>query len=476
MTDEVLDDLPRQEMEKTIARASRRSSRTCAPGARRRRSSTGITVEYYGAQDAAQPARARVGARAAPARDPAVRQERRSTTIEKAIQQSDLGLNPQNDGKLIRVPIPALTEERRRDLVKHVRKVAEEYRVSVRNHRRDAIEMLKELEKDKEITEDDRRHAHEKVEALTKEYVERLDKISRPKKTRSWRSECVGARPPTSTRLPRHVAVIMDGNGRWARAARPVAARRAPARQGLGARRRRDEPPSSASSTCSLFAFSTENWKRPPREVDGLMALLRRYLRDRARQDDEERDPAASRSATCAACRRPCARRCARRIEATKRQHRHDGRCSRVSYGGREDIAQRGARDRPRACSAASSTPDAIDEDTVAEHLGTAGIPDPDLLIRTSGEMRISNFFLWQLAYTEIYVTETLWPDFREREFLQALAHFQQRERRFGRIAAQIERERLRAASASERARALRRAETRLLTAAVAIPALWLIV
>ena len=96
--------------------------------------------------------------------------------IEKAIRSSDLGLNPGNDGKLIRIPIPPLTEERRRDLVKHIRKLAEEYRVGVRNHRRDALEMLKELEKDKDITEDDRRHADQKVEGMTKECLERLEK------------------------------------------------------------------------------------------------------------------------------------------------------------------------------------------------------------------------------------------------------------------------------------------------------------
>ena len=101
--------------------------------------------------------------------------------IERAILQSDLGLTPQNDGKLIRIPIPELTEERRKDLVKHVRKEAEEYRVSVRNHRRDALEMLKEMEKDKEITQDDHRHGHDRIEAMTKEYVERVDKLVKTK-------------------------------------------------------------------------------------------------------------------------------------------------------------------------------------------------------------------------------------------------------------------------------------------------------
>jgi len=115
-----------------------------------------------------------------------------------------------------------------------------------------------------------------------------------------------------------------------------------------------------------------------------------------------------------------------------------------VSYGGREDIAQ-AARAIARRVERGELTSDRITAGMVSEHLGTKGVPDPDLLIRTSGEMRISNFFLWQLAYTEMYVTETLWPDFREREYVQALAFFQQRQRRFGRTSSQIDRERLRA-------------------------------
>jgi len=115
-----------------------------------------------------------------------------------------------------------------------------------------------------------------------------------------------------------------------------------------------------------------------------------------------------------------------------------------VSYGGREEIA-RAARAIARRVRRGELEPHKIDAGTVENHLATKGIPDPDLLIRTSGEMRISNFFLWQLAYTEIYVTDTLWPDFREREYLQALTYFQERQRRFGRTSEQIDRERLRA-------------------------------
>jgi ribosome recycling factor len=135
----------------------------------------GVHVEYYGTRTPLN----QVASLSAPEASLLVIQPYDKsviTAIEKAIQTSELGLNPQNDGKLIRIPIPALTEERRRDLVKHVRKVAEEFRVGARSHRRDALEMLKELEKDKDITEDDRRHADQKVEAMTKECLERLEK------------------------------------------------------------------------------------------------------------------------------------------------------------------------------------------------------------------------------------------------------------------------------------------------------------
>ncbi len=116
-----------------------------------------------------------------------------------------------------------------------------------------------------------------------------------------------------------------------------------------------------------------------------------------------------------------------------------------VSYGAREELTD-AMRVMARRVRRGDLDPEDIDQDMVASHLATAGIPDPDLLIRTSGEMRISNFLLWQIAYTEIYVTDTLWPDFREREFVEAISDFQRRQRRFGRTAEQTERERLRAA------------------------------
>ena len=244
-------------------------------------------------------------------------------------------------------------------------------------------------------------------------------------------------------RLPQHVAVIMDGNGRWAQ------------QRGLsrieGHKRGKDSVRAVVETSrrlgikyLSLFAFSTENWNRPRREVSALMGLLRRYLRSELRKmmrneirlrviGDLGRLPSVLQNDLQAT------------IEATK-----ENRCMTVvlavSYSGRDDIVQ-AARALARDVQQGGLTPEQIDETVFGGYLHTADIPDPDLLIRTSGEMRISNFFLWQSAYTEIYVTDTLWPDFREPQFLEALVQFQQRERRFGRVTAeQAERERLRAA------------------------------
>jgi undecaprenyl diphosphate synthase len=244
-------------------------------------------------------------------------------------------------------------------------------------------------------------------------------------------------------RLPRHVAVIMDGNGRWAQ------------RRGLsrieGHRRGKDSVRAVVESArrlgipfLSLFAFSTENWQRPRREVDALMRLLLRYLRTEMNKlmKNEVRVRAIGDTG-----RLPDSVRheLDRVIERTRDNRRLEvGLC--VSYGGREDIVE-ATRRIARAARAGTLDPETIDQSTVAAQLGTAGFPDPDLLIRTSGEMRISNFFLWQIAYTELYVTETLWPDFREPEFLRALAHYQQRERRFGRTSEQ-QQERERAGAA----------------------------
>ena len=243
-------------------------------------------------------------------------------------------------------------------------------------------------------------------------------------------------------RLPRHVAIIMDGNGRWA------------TQRGLtrvtGHRRGKQSVSEVVEAArrlgieyLSLYAFSTENWQRPRDEVAALMRFLRHYLAAEFKKMMKNGIRLLAIGNL---------RKLPREVQDALRQTIEDTRHNTgmtvilaVSYGGREEITE-AVRAIARRVRREELDPNDVDQDVVAAHLNTSGIPDPDLLIRTSGEMRISNFLLWQIAYTEIFVTDTLWPDFREREFLDAIAHYQRRQRRFGRTGEQAERERLRAA------------------------------
>lgn len=227
-------------------------------------------------------------------------------------------------------------------------------------------------------------------------------------------------------RLPRHIAVIMDGNGRWAgqRNLPRVAGHRA----GV-------EPVRVTVETCArlgvdvltLYAFSVENWKRPRTEVDTLWRLLRVYLRRelpnlmqnqvRLRAIGQlEALPAPARTELLAA------------VETTSGNTGLLVNLA-INYGGRSELI-----DAVNAILAEARAGGAtrVEEQDISDHLYTAGLPDPDLLIRTSGEMRISNFLLWQIAYAELYVTDTLWPDFRRSDLLRAIAEYQRRDRRFG--------------------------------------------
>jgi undecaprenyl diphosphate synthase len=233
------------------------------------------------------------------------------------------------------------------------------------------------------------------------------------------------------TRLPRHVAIIMDGNGRWAklRHKRRVEGHRA------GIASVRDVVETSARlglQVLTLYAFSVENWKRPKTEVSTLMALLKRYLR-------LELDTLLRNNIRF----RVIGRMDELPIDVQKELQRGMDRTTQatgllfniaLNYGGRAEITDAVRR---LATDLLANGRDAshIDEAMLSSYLYTAGQPDPDLLIRTSGEMRISNFLLWQIAYAEIWVTEVLWPDFRRRHLLQAIADYQKRERRYGGIA-----------------------------------------
>lgn len=230
--------------------------------------------------------------------------------------------------------------------------------------------------------------------------------------------------------LPRHVAVIMDGNGRWARRQRKP--RIAGHREGMKSVRAVIEAAADLGIPwLTLFAFSQENWKRPALEVEALMTLLRRYIAS-------ERDELTGKGIRVTAIGEldrlaaPVRKELDRLIEDTAGGSSLTVTLA-LSYGGRTEILE-AARRLARAAADGRLDPGALDEESFASFLYTAGMPDPDLLIRTSGEMRISNFLLWQIAYTELYITEILWPDFGRQAFLDAIAAYQERERRFGAV------------------------------------------
>lgn len=232
------------------------------------------------------------------------------------------------------------------------------------------------------------------------------------------------------SRLPAHIAIIMDGNGRWAK-------KRSLHR--LEGHRRGVETIEEVVSACrdipipclTLFAFSTENWNRPDDEVAGIMSLLQEFL---ANQQKKLKDNGIRLNVVGERRRLP---REVDRALAEALAFTSDGTSMvltiALSYGGRSEIS-RAARKLAEAARDGLVAPEDIDEEMFASCLYTSDLPDPDLLIRTSGEMRISNFLLWQLAYTEIFITETLWPDFGTEELLAIIKSYQNRDRRFGKV------------------------------------------
>ena len=230
--------------------------------------------------------------------------------------------------------------------------------------------------------------------------------------------------------VPRHVAIIMDGNGRWAR--QRGLPRHLGHREGMKSVREAIEGAGDAGlEVLTLFAFSTENWQRPPQEVSALMGILRLYAlkerEDLKRQGVEvhvlgelDRMDPGTRKAVDAI------------VDGTRGGTRLRLNLM-ISYGGREEII-RAVRVLAERARRGELDPEAIDDSVLEATLCTAGLPDPDLLIRTSGEQRISNFMLWQMAYTELFISPVLWPDFTRANLFEAVLDYQRRERRFGRV------------------------------------------
>jgi undecaprenyl diphosphate synthase len=241
--------------------------------------------------------------------------------------------------------------------------------------------------------------------------------------------------PPIDVdRLPRHVAIIMDGNGRWAQRKRQPR---------LFGHKAGAESVREIVETCreigienlTLYAFSSENWRRPDQEVTGLMSILKKYLevelphmqKNEVRLmsiGDRQRLPEVVREAL------------ERGIKETAGNTKLTLNLA-LSYGSRDEIV-RAVKKISTLCVQGDMKPEQISDQSIAENLDTSLLPDPDLLIRTGGEARLSNFLLWQVSYAEIYFTEIMWPDFRKEAFLQALAEYQSRERRFGRTGEQL--------------------------------------
>ncbi|MCC7235186.1 MAG: isoprenyl transferase [Bryobacterales bacterium] len=230
-------------------------------------------------------------------------------------------------------------------------------------------------------------------------------------------------------RLPAHVAIIMDGNGRWAR--RRNLPRVAGHKAGIDSVRMSVETCARLGiRALTLYAFSIENWKRPRAEVTTLWRLLRVYLRKELNtllENGIRLCPIGRLDQLPDTVRRDLDES----IQATSSGSRMQLNLA-INYGGRAEIVDAVNRILDQARRSGSLHSLSIDEDAISAALYTAGLPEPDLLIRTSGEMRVSNFLLWQIAYAELYVTDTLWPDFSRAELLRAFLEFQRRERRFG--------------------------------------------
>jgi undecaprenyl diphosphate synthase len=228
--------------------------------------------------------------------------------------------------------------------------------------------------------------------------------------------------------LPTHVAIIMDGNGRWAkqRGLPRIEGHRHGAESVRAVVRTAGE---IGIKYLTLYAFSVENWSRPKEEVDALMKYLARYLKKEAAELDKN-NVRLEVIGQIYRLPEPVQQQLARTIHALSRNNGLTLVLA-LSYGGRTEIVE-AVRAIATEAQSGDLDPAEIDEQVISEHLYTKNIPDPDLLIRTSGEMRVSNFLLWQISYAELVVTATLWPDFRKKDFFEALEEFTRRHRRFG--------------------------------------------
>ena len=230
--------------------------------------------------------------------------------------------------------------------------------------------------------------------------------------------------------VPQHVAIILDGNGRWAKS-KGMPRNYGHAQGSKNVERICEEAWRMGIKYLTVYAFSTENWNRPKSEVDALMTLLRNYMKTclkTAAKNDMKVRVIGDKTALDDDIRN----RIAELEEATKNNNGINFTIA-LNYGSRDEMI-RAARKMGQDCAEGRLNPEEITEEVFESYLDTAGIPDPDLMIRTSGEQRLSNYLLWQLAYSEFYFTDVPWPDFTKEELVKAIEHFNRRDRRFGGI------------------------------------------
>lgn len=255
-----------------------------------------------------------------------------------------------------------------------------------------------------------------------------MEEILEPQAPAAVDDEALQAALKARGAIPEHIAIIMDGNGRWAKSQGKVRFRG----HSEGVESVRDITEACAQlgvSYLTLYTFSSENWSRPETEVNALMRLLIRTLEKEVRTLDKN-DIRLTSIGDVAMLPKACQDQLALAKAKTAKNTRMTLNLA-LSYGGRWEIVHAVKQVAERVAAGTLRSED-ITEQVMAEHMNTAGMPDPELLIRTGGELRVSNFLLWQIAYTEFYVTDTFWPAFRRRQLYKAIGSFQDRERRFG--------------------------------------------
>ena len=331
--------------------------------------------------------------------------------IDSSIKKSELGLNPQIDGQLIRLPIPDLSEERRNEMKKIIKTMGEKCKVSVRNIRREANDTLKNLLKKKEISEDDEIKNEKEIQVLTDKHIKLIDdKVSSKEKNNDYMNPI------------KHVAIIMDGNGRWG--TKKGKSRNFGHKEGLKTVEKIiKESLKKRIRYLTLYAFSTENWKRPKNEVNYLFSLLDNFLSNKIKELNKQKIK------FIVIGKKKFNKKLNKLLNYSESLTSNNKRLQinlALNYGSKSEIIS--------AINLLKKKKLKINERNISNNLFTQNIPDPDILIRTGNRKRLSNFLLWQLAYSEIFFEKKLWPDFNEKDYNKILDLFKNTKRNFGKI------------------------------------------